>query len=128
MKRFLIFTALFPALALLVYLAADPVWRDGGPLPGIGFLTWLMGIAYALAVIPAWLTAGVDWALSGKPLYLRLLATMLVAAIAAELVARYLGQPYLDFATALTGAIPAAACSWLSGRSWTREQNLAADG
>jgi len=115
MKRFLIFTALFPPLVLFVYIAADPVLR--GDLPGIGFLTWLMGLAYLFAVIPAWLTAVVDWALTGKPLYLRLVATMPVAAILAELVARYLGQPYLDLTTALMGAIPAAVCSCLSDKS-----------
>ncbi len=110
--RFLIFTALFPPLVLVVYIAADPVLLR--TLPGIGFVMGLMGIAYLLAIIPAWLTAGVDWALSGKPLYLRLVATMPVAAILAELVARYLGQPYFDLTTALMGAIPAAVCSWLS--------------
>jgi hypothetical protein len=109
MKRFLIFTALFPPLALFVYIAADPLLRSD--LPGIGFLTWVMGFAYLLAVIPAWVTAGVDGVLSGKPLYVRLVATMPVAAILAELVARYLGQPYFDLITALMGAIPAAVCS-----------------
>lgn len=114
MKRFLIFTALFPPLVPLVYIAADPVLlRD----PGFGFLIWLMGYAYALAIIPAWLTAGVDWALSGKPLYLRLIVVMPVAAILAELVAHNLGQPSLDLTTALMGAIPAAVCSWLSSSS-----------
>jgi len=118
MKRFLIFTALFPPLVPLVYIAADPVLlRDP---PGIGFLIWLMGYAYVLALIPAWLTAGVDWALSRRPLYVRLIATMPVAAILAELVARSLSQPSLDVTTALMGAIPAAVCSWLSSSSFSR--------
>lgn len=112
MKRFLIFTALFPPLVPLVYIAADPVLlRDP---PGIDFLIWLMGYAYMLAVIPAWLTAGVDWVLSNKPLYLRLIVVMSVAAVLAEIVARSLSQPYLDVTTALMGAIPAAVCSLLS--------------
>jgi hypothetical protein len=105
---------LFAPLVLFVYIAADPVLR--GDLPEIGFLFWLMAIAYLIALIRACLTAGVDWALSGKPLYLRLIATMPVAAIMAELVARYLGQPYLDLTTVLMGAIPAAVCSWLSDK------------
>lgn len=114
MKRFLIFTILFSPLVPLVYIAADPVLlRDP---PGFGFLIWLMGYAYVLAIIPAWLTAGVDWALSGEPLYLRLIAVMPVAAILAELVARYLGQPGFDVTTALMGAIPAAVCSLLSDK------------
>jgi hypothetical protein len=73
MKRLLVFTTLFPPLVLFVYITADQLLRDG--FPDIGFLAWLVGIAYVLAVIPAWLTAGVDWALSAQPLYVRLIAT-----------------------------------------------------
>jgi hypothetical protein len=113
MKRFLMFTALFPPLALFVYITSDQLWREG--FPGIGFLGWLLGIAYVLAIIPAWLTAAVDWALSRQPLYVHLIATMAVAAILAELVARYMGQPHFDVPVAIAGAIPAAVCSWLAG-------------
>jgi hypothetical protein len=115
MKRFLIFTLLFPPLALVVFITTDGLLREG--LPEIGFLAALVGTAYVLATIPAWLTAGVDWTLSGKQLYLRLIATMSVAAILAELAARYMGQPSFDAPVALTGAIPAAVCSWLSDKS-----------
>jgi len=58
----------------------------------MGLLSWMLGYAYLIAVIPAWLTAGVDWALSAKPFYLRLVATMAVAAILTELTARYLSD------------------------------------
>ena len=112
MRRLLVFTALFPPLALFVYIAADQLWREG--LPGIGFLASLLAMAYVLAIIPGWLTAGVDWALSRRPLYLRIVATMLVAALIAELVARYMGQPSFDAPVAIAGAVPAAVCSWLS--------------
>ena len=113
MKRFLIFTALFPPLVLVVYIVADQFWREG--FPGFGFLGWLVGIAYVLAIVPAWLTAGVDGALSRQPIYLRVIATMAVAAILAELVARYMGQPHFDVPVAIAGAIPAAVCSSLAG-------------
>ncbi len=119
MKRLLVFPTLFPPLALFVYITADQLWREG--VPGIGFLAGLVGIAYVLAIIPAWLTAAVDWSLSRQPLYVRLIASMPIAAILAELVARYMGQPYIDLATALTGAIPAAVCSSLSDGG-TREK------
>lgn len=112
MKRFLIFTGLFPPLVLFVYIVSDQLWREG--LPGIGFLVWLLGIAYLLALIPAWLTAAVDGALSRQPLYVRLIATMAVAAILAELFGRYMGQPHFDVPVAIAAAIPAAVCSWLS--------------
>ena len=62
------------------------------------------------------LTAGVDWALSEKPLYLRLAATMIVAAIMAVLMARQFGQRGDVLTFAAMGAIPTAVCSWLSGR------------
>lgn len=114
MKRFLTFTALFPPLALAVYTMADGLWGEG--LPGIGFLAYLLAIAFALSIVPAWLMAGVDLVLSSKPIYLRIVVSMAVGAILAELVARYMGQPSIDVQVAVTGAIPAAICSWLSSR------------
>ena len=118
MKRFLIFTLLFPPLVLLVYCAYDPIF--GRDLLQLLFLVWMLGWAYLFAVVPAWLTAAVDWALSEKPIYLRLLATMVVATILALLIARYLGQrgEFLIFGS--MGAIPAAICSWLSNTKFTR--------
>jgi hypothetical protein len=76
----------------------------------------MLGYAYLFAVVPAWLTAGADWVLSAKPFYLRLVATMVAAAILAELTARYLGQDMQGevLTIGLIGAIPAAVCSWLS--------------
>ena len=115
MKRLFVFTCLYPPLVLLIYTAADNALSEG--LPGVGFLSWLLAIAYAVAVVPAWLLAGFDWALSDRPLYVRLLAIMPVSAILAELVARYLSQPHFDVPVAIGGAIPAAVCSWLSDKS-----------
>jgi hypothetical protein len=116
MKRILIFTVLFPPLALLVFVVPDMITtRD---FMEAGMLIWMLGWAYMVAVVPAWLTAGVDWVLSARPLYLRLVATMAVAAIMAVLSARYgFGQKgeYLYFG--LMGAIPAAVCSWLSSET-----------
>jgi len=112
MKRLLIFTVLFPPLALIVFIATE--WRHGS-LP-MGLLFFMLGYAYPIAVIPAWLTAGVDGVLSAKPFYLRLVATMVAAAILAELTSRYLGQDIRGevLTIGLIGAIPAAMCSWLS--------------
>ena len=110
MKRLLIFTALFPPLALVVFVATE--WRHGS-LP-MGLLFFMLGYAYPIAAIPAWLTAGVDGVLSAAPFYLRLVATMVAAAILAELTARYLGQDMRVEEVLTIGAIPAAVCSWLS--------------
>jgi hypothetical protein len=116
MRRFLVFTALFPplvTLAFVIYITPDVFWRR--EIPEIGFVFWLLGYAYMFVTIPAWLTAGVDWAFSARPVYLRLFATMSVAAIMAELIARELGQRDMALIAGLMGAIPAAVCSLLSG-------------
>lgn len=112
MKRFLIFTVLFPPLALAVFVAPDAI--SSRDFMEVGLLVWMLGFAYLFAVVPAWLTAGVDWALSAKPFYFRLVATMVVAAILAELIARSLGQRGEVLTFGLMGAIPAAVCSWMS--------------
>jgi hypothetical protein len=113
MKRFLIFTVLFPPLALVVFIAPDVIGGSRDFLE-IGLLVWMLGFAYLFAVVPAWVTAGLDRSLSAKPFYLRLVATMAVAAIMAELIARYLGQRGEVLTYGLIGAIPAAICSLLS--------------
>ena len=121
MKRLLIFSVLFPPLALLVYII--PLLFTEG-VPKLDFLLTLVGLAYMFALVPAWVTAGVDWVLSATPFYLRVVATMAIAAVMAHLVARYMADP-MDLreiiTVALTGAIPAAVCTWLSGRFRQKE-------
>ena len=109
MKRFLIFTVLFPPLALVVFTAPD------------GFknlLDWMV-MAYAIAVIPALLLAWVDWALSAKPL--RLMGTAVAAALAAVLIVRFMSggsdELWPVLMVGLVGGVPAAVCSWLSDKS-----------
>jgi hypothetical protein len=108
MKRFLIFTVLFPPLALLVFCAPDVITRHDFKLLD---LTSLLA-AYMLAVIPAWLSAAVDWKLQ------RLLGTTIAGAGIAYLAAFIVGFPFGDYRAVLmvglVGAIPAAVCSWLS--------------
>lgn len=103
----MIFSALFPPLALVVFTAPD------------GFknlLNWLVE-AYAIAVIPALLLAWVDWALSAKPL--RVMGTAVTAALAAVLIVRFMSggtdEVWPVLMIGLVGGIPAAVCSWLSG-------------
>jgi hypothetical protein len=109
MKRLLIFTALFPPLALAVFTAPDTFAK---------FLDWV-GIAYGLAIIPAWLTAGVDWALSAKATYLRIVGTAVTGAVITDSVALFMWGFFAGYwpvlMAGLVGAIPAAVCSWLSG-------------
>src|SRR4051812_30416198 len=63
MKRLLIFTALFPPLALLVYVA--PLVLNEG-VPKADFIVFLIGAAYVLAIVPAGLAAAADGILSAK--------------------------------------------------------------
>jgi hypothetical protein len=109
MKRFLIFLALFPPLALAIFLVHEAV------IPEIGFIFTTLAYVYPIALIPASLTAAVDWSLSGRPVYLRIAVTVIFATILAELIAhQLLGVPG-SLNVWLMGAIPAAVCSWLAG-------------
>ena len=72
MKRFLIFTVFFPPLALLVFNAPDVFSKR---MPALDLLWWMTGVAYTVAIVPAWLLAAVDWALSAKATYLRISGT-----------------------------------------------------
>ena len=110
MKRFLIFTLLFPPLALAVFNAPDGFKN---------FFDWLVG-AYTLALIPAWLMAGVDWKLSEKPT--RIVGTTIAGALLGGSVAAFLWDGPEEFffpalMCILVAAVPAAVCSWLSGRA-----------
>jgi hypothetical protein len=118
MKRFLIFTVLFPPLALVVFIAPDVI--PPREFLEIGLLFWVLGFAYLFAVIPAWSTAGMDLALSAKPFYLRLVATMALAGHHGRADrALNLGQRGEVLTIGLIGAIPAAVCSWLSSERQT---------
>jgi hypothetical protein len=106
MKRFLIFTVLFPPLALAVFTAPD----------GFGkFLDWVAQV-YMVAIIPAWLTAGVDWVLSAKRL--RIVGTAVAGAVITESVALFMWGFFPGYwpvlMAGLVGAVPSAVCSWLS--------------
>ncbi len=107
MKRFLIFTVLFPPLALAVFTAPD-VFRN--------YLDWL-GAAYLLAMIPGWIMAAADWMLSAKPAYLRIAGTAAAGAVMTGSAALFLWGFFAGLwpvlMAGLVGAIPAALCSGL---------------
>jgi hypothetical protein len=110
-KRFLIFTVLFPPLALVVFNAPDVIMRHDFRLLDLVTLS----VAYTLAVIPALILAWVDQA------FHRLAGTTIAGAAIAYLAALIIGFPFLDYRATLMigliGAIPAAVCSWLSSLS-----------
>jgi hypothetical protein len=108
MKRFLIFTVLFPPLALVIFNAPDVIMRHDFKLLDLVTLS----VAYTLAVIPALILAGVDHA------FHRLAGTTIAGAAMAYLAALIIGFPFLDYRATLmiglVGGVPAAVCSWLS--------------
>ena len=111
MKRFLIFTVLFPPLALVIFNAPDLIMRHDFRLLDLVTLS----LAYTLAVIPALILAWVDQAFHS------LVGTTIAGAAIAYLAALIIGFPFLDYRATLMigliGAIPAAVCSWLSSLS-----------
>ncbi len=108
MRQFLIFTFLFPPLALAVFTAPDGFTN---------ILAWL-GYAYLFATVLAWLTMAVDSKLSAKPNHVRIVGTTLSGAVLTGSIALFLGGGDSEFLpvlmAVLVGAIPAGACSWLS--------------
>lgn len=118
MKRFLIFTALFPPLGMLVAVVAIPEARK---YLDTSFTFWMLGIAYTVGLVPALLSATVDRALSASPIYIHRIGTAIagtvsiMAAVAAFNFGEMLVAPVVIL-IALMGAIPAAMCSWLSSK------------
>jgi hypothetical protein len=112
MKRFLIFTVLFPPLAWAVFYTPDIFTNR------FLFDWWGVGLSYCVAIIPAWLTAGVDRKLSAKPNYLRIIGTAVAGVVITESVALFMWGFFPGYwpvlMAGLVGAIPAAVCSWLS--------------
>ncbi len=111
MKRFLIFTALFPPLALVIFNAPDVIMHHD--FRSLDLVT--LSLAYTFAVIPALILAGIDQAFHS------LGGTTIAGAAIAYLAALTIGFPFLDYRATLMigliGAIPAAVCSWLSSLS-----------
>jgi hypothetical protein len=112
MKRFLVFTLLYPPLALAVFTAPDGFKN---------FLDWL-GAAYLLAMILAWLTMAMDWKLSAKPTRHRIAGTTFAGAVMTGSIGFFLWDGFREFfptlMVTLLGAVPAAVCSWLSSERW----------
>jgi hypothetical protein len=110
MKRFLIFTVLFPPLTLVIFNAPDVIMHQDFRLLDLVTLS----LAYTFAVIPALILAWVDQAF-------HILGTTSAGAAIAYLAALCVGFPFLDYRATLMvgliGAIPAAVCSWLSDKS-----------
>jgi MFS-type transporter involved in bile tolerance (Atg22 family) len=110
MKRFLIFSILFPPLALVMFSAPDVILHHDFKLLDLVTLS----LTYTFAVIPALILAWLDQKF-------RLVGTMIAGAAIAYLAAFIIGFPFLDYRATLmvglVGGVPAAVCSWLSDKS-----------
>jgi hypothetical protein len=108
MKRILVFTVLFPPLALVIFNAPDVIMRHDFRLLDLVTLS----LTYTFMVIPALILAWVDHAFHS------LAGTTIAGAAIAYLAALSIGFPFLDYRATLMigliGSIPTAVCSWLS--------------
>jgi hypothetical protein len=120
MKRFLIFLLLGPLLGFLVFLLRDAA---AGKIFG-GFMGIIFGLPFAYLfglpiVVVMWVE---DWLLSDRiGLGMKIATSACVGylgSIAMLLVttARHIELPQI-LSFGLVGAIPAATCSWLAGRT-----------
>jgi hypothetical protein len=125
MKRLLTFGLLGPPIgALVLFFIVLPVgaWLGGKPHEGIspayvGFVIAVIfpvPFAYAFGIVPALLTALLDWLLDRSGIRWRALWCALFGTLVAIPAWK---APMVDVALfALVGAVPAALCSWLTGR------------
>ena len=115
MGRFLIFIGLFPGIALAVLIAFVSI--GVGALPDNPMAVVLAGWAYVVGAIPALICAVADLLLR-KTRIPPVIGTALVGYGMATLVAAAIFDisDIMGVAFGLVGGIPAAVCSWLSGR------------
>jgi len=106
-------------LALLVFLVPGLVARP--EIPTFRTLYGMLGFAYFIAIVPAWLLALMDWYLLRMPTLVSITITVttgfilsLISAYVLGLRAEVRSDPVL---IGMIGAIPAAVCCWLSRTS-----------
>jgi hypothetical protein len=116
MKRIGVFLLVGPLLGLVTVLVLTA--RISPLQPSIHLLAYFLWFAYLASLIPAMVSAAADLWLTNKSW--RLLGAMGAGAAAAVVEMRLLHGHVTVMqllAFCLFGAIPAAVCSWLSGRT-----------
>jgi uncharacterized membrane protein len=121
MKRFVIFGLLFPPIAFVlafwIMLQIANI-ASGEHITAEYHQVMLLPLAYVLAIVPALLTAWVDHVVAHRPyriLWTALAGYVLVyLPLIAPMMAKFLHGPEMAV-FGITGAIPAAICSWLAG-------------
>jgi len=118
LKRWLIFAALMPLIAYLVFLCfLYGVDFAEGRRPAFGFPDFgLLPHAYVIVTLPALFVATLDWALSlirFRALWVALFAYAISYLPVIDMLQHL--PPWWIVFFGLFGAIPAAICSWMSG-------------
>jgi hypothetical protein len=123
MKRFVIFTVFGPPLGLLAFgWVVIPVY-EGHVMELRYYARVLTGIpfSYIFGVVPAGLTAGVDWLVS-RSRWRVVVCFLFGVAVSVPIFKYALPFQYKNyslwawpiFAAVLVGGIPAVACSWMT--------------
>jgi len=114
MKRFAIFVCLGPAIGLLALVL--PLVLAGRSLPDARTVTGGLMMAYTVGLMPAAVAGLGDMAFANwlTPLYRSLAAGFLGAVATSLFLTAVFGSIGLY---GLIGFVPAAMCSWLSGRA-----------
>jgi hypothetical protein len=121
MKRFLIFLFLFPAIATASFYVVIYI-LSGAEIDSLSGPAW----GYLIFIGPGLVFALVDWLLAKTPIP-AVIGTTLFAYVVTVLLAQMDWGRGLDkgmLALGLVGAIPAAVCSWLSGRMHQGKQSM----
>jgi hypothetical protein len=91
MKRILVFSALFPPLALIVFVAPETIAHLAIP----SYFWPSIPAAYLVAMLPAWLSAAADRWLSTNPALLRIAGTTAAGAVITGSLAGFLWGGFL---------------------------------
>jgi hypothetical protein len=119
MKRLLIFALLGPIIGLAIMLAVTSFLSGHVIVPDARIIIYGFPLAYVFGGAPALFAAAADWYLTRVPL--RPLATCCAGYVLTVLTGLVIfDMRYTSFrevlAYGLIGAIPAAICSWMSGK------------
>jgi hypothetical protein len=111
-KRFLIFLVLFPVVATVTVYAVLYILTGAVVDSVSGPATTLLAM-----ILPGLLAGLLDWLVARSSLPAVVATTVLTYGLSVLVMTLLLGSSTANLALGLIGAIPAAICSWLSGRS-----------
>ncbi len=111
MKRLFIFLLLFPALAAAAFYAITYMLTGAALDSGTGPV-----FMFLVLIAPGLFFGLLDWLVAKTSLPIVIATTLLVYGLTMTAMAWALGPSTAVLALGLIGAVPAAACSWMSNR------------